>query len=181
MDRIYALQPPEPIPGSPDYTDPAQLDLPLKEAVDLDSPAAMPGAVDGFPPDFRRRVEAIIRDAYGYDAGPVEITLEPYFPPSDDELDASDGRLCRMRDHQTLSVVYDPGQQMWDSDEAAFQKIKGTVINTFRWLDVRDAYAAGPDPDAGDSLTKVQFWFTMYEKPQPVPQPVEVEGEDIPF
>lgn len=182
LQRIFDLKPPEPIPGSPEYTDPDQLELPIKEAFDPDDPEAMPGAVEGFPPDFRRRVEAIIHDAYGYDVGPIEITVIPYFPPSDEEIDASDGKLHRMRNHQTVAIVYDPGQEVYSADSEAFQKIRGTVINTFRWLDVRDAYAAGPNPDEGDSPTKVQFWFTMYEKPQPVPAPpADDEGEDVPF
>jgi len=140
-----------------------------------------PGAVEGFPPDFKRQVEAIINDAYDYGVGPIEITLTPYFPPSEEEIDASDGRLSRLRNHQTLAIIYDPGQEVRHAESEAFRKIKGAVINTFRWLDVKDAYAMGHREDSGEFTTQVEFWFTMYEKPKPAPPAPAVDDGDVPF
>lgn len=60
LDPILDLEPPEPEPGMPNYVDPRQMELPIKEALDVDSPEAMPDLFSGVPVELQRQVERIL-------------------------------------------------------------------------------------------------------------------------
>ena len=183
LHRIHDLTPPDPIPGSPDYLDPAQTELPIKEsAEDPDDPSAMSGLLSGIPIELEQRVKAVLADSvagYGYQVSDLKFELTPYVGHSEEDIDASDGRLFNLPPHQQLRIAYQTDPETgFDVQTWVFRKVREQVINTLRWYEVKGAHMINPQalnlPD-----NHVVLYFTLWpvKKTEPAPAP----GEEIPF
>lgn len=183
LHRIHDLKPPEPIPGSPAYVDPAQTELPLKEAVDPDDPAAMTGLMSGIPVELENRVKAILQDsseAHGYTFHDLTFQLDPYVPHSEEDIDASDGRLWNLPPHFNLRITYRTEPETnWEVQTWVFRKVREQVINTMRWYDLKGDHLINPQTwDLSEDY--VILYFTLWPKPEPKPE-AEPEPGEVPF
>lgn len=183
LHRIHELTVPEPIPGSPAYVDPAQTELPLKEAVDPDDPAAMTGMLSGIPVELEHRVKAILQDsseAHGYTFYDLTFQLDPYVGHSEEEIDASDGRLWNLPPHFNLRITYRTEPETnWEVQTWVFRKVREQVINTMRWYDLKGDHLINPQTwDLSEDY--VILYFTLWPKPEPKPEAQPEPGE-VPF
>jgi hypothetical protein len=157
------------------------------ESVDPDAPEAMSGLLSGVPAELESQVKAILQDsmeACDYTASGLNLRLEPYWPPSEEEVDASDGRLTVMPPHFNLYVTYQVAAgptysyDEWPSqDHMAYTKVRGAVINTMRWLVLGESFALNPNAlDLADDW--VVFVFILFPRPKLAPP---TPDEEIPF
>lgn len=157
------------------------------EALDPDAPEAMSGLLSGVPAELETQIKAILQDsmeAHDYTASGLNLRLEPYWPPSEEEVDASDGRLTAMPPHFNLYVTYQVAAgptysyDEWPSqDHMAYTKVRGAVINTMRWLVLGESFALNPNAlDLADDW--VVFVFILFPRPKLAPP---TPDEEIPF
>jgi hypothetical protein len=183
FDDLYELEAPDPQPGAPNYEDPNQLTLPMAEGVD--DPEAMPAMFSGVPVEFENRVKAILKDSmteYHYTIRDLKFELKPSQEYSDEDIDASDGRLYNRPVHRILLVSYLPEPPPdWGVEQWVFRKVRETAINVFKGQSVANDYILNPaslDEQLPEDL--VIFQFSLYDTPEHLlcPQPAP---EEVPF
>lgn len=179
LGRITELEPPDTVPGSPDYEDPNQLPLPMGEGID--DPEAMPDMLSGIPVELEHRVKAILRDSmaeHNYAIRDLKFELEPSREYSDEDIDASDGRLINYPAHHRLFISYLPEPVPdWGVTQWVFKKVRDTVVNMFKTKQVSHAYMVGADaPDEPEDL--VVFRYGLFDVIRPEPEP---DAEQVPF
>jgi hypothetical protein len=183
LQRIYDLTEPEPPPGAPNYEDPSQLTLPMAEGVD--DPEAMPAMFSGVPVEFENRVKAILKDStaeHHYTISGLKFELKPSQEHSEEDIDASDGRLYNRPPHRILLVSYLPEPPPdWGVEQWVFRKVRETAINVFKGQSVANDYILNPaslDEQLPQDL--VIFQFSLYDSPEHLlrPQPAP---EEVPF
>ena len=183
FDDLYELSAPDPPPGAPNYEDPSQLTLPMAEGVD--DPEAMPAMFSGVPVEFENRVKAILKDStaeHHYTISDLKFELKPSQEHSEEDIDASDGRLYNHPPHRILLVSYLPVPSPdWGVEQWVFRKVRETAINVFKGQSVANDYILNP-ASLGEQLPEdlVIFQFSLYDTPEHLlrPQPAP---EEVPF
>lgn len=187
LHRIYDLEPPDPIPGAPNYLDPAQGELPIPESLDdPDDPSAMPDLLSGIPIELERRVKAILADSmkeHSYTVENLKFELRPSQEYSQEEIDASDGRLYnRFSPHRILIISYQqvPVPEMYGAATYVFRKVREQVVNVFRDYVVGDSYLLYPQSELDASMEgMVYFQYMLF--PQPPTAELPPDEEETPF
>jgi len=138
--------------------------------------------LSGIPIELEQRVKAVLADSvagYGYQVSDLKFELTPYVGHSEEDIDASDGRLFNLPPHQQLRITYQTDPETgFDVQTWVFRKVREQVINTLRWYEVKGAHMINPQalnlPD-----NHVVLYFTLWpvKKTEPAPAP----GEEIPF
>ena len=137
-----------------------------QEALDPDDPEEnIPRLLTGVPLEFEQQVKAILRDsgeANGYTARDLKFQFEPSQQHSEEDIDASDGRLYnRYPAHQILLIIYrtEPHAD-WSATQKVFASVGRAVINTFQQHNVLDGHILNPvalEDELPDDLTIFQF------------------------
>ena len=150
---------------------------------DPDTPEAMPAMFSGVPVEFENQVKAILKDsseANGYKVRELKLTFDPSKEYSEEDIDASDGRLFNMcGPHLELLVSYiaepAPG---WTATQQVYTHIRASVVNNFKNYNLFNSYALNPEA-VGMPLETTLFLFRLLwanEKTTDLEPP-----EDIPF
>ena len=139
------------------------------EALDPDSPEAMGDSLlSGVRVEFENQVKAILKDsttAHQYTVRDLSIKLEPSQEYSEEDVDASDGRLYNRAPHLLLFVSYltEP-ERDWDVTMAVYKKVESAAVNVYREFSVTDGYVLNPISLA-DTLPEdlTIFRFSLYD------------------
>lgn len=148
------------------------------ESVDPDSPEAMPNMLSGVPVEFEQQVAAILKDSteqHGYTISDLTIKFETAAQYTDEEIDASDGRLYnRYGPHQRLEVSYVPVPGLdYTVYYDVYRKIRSAAINTFKNYDLIDGYTLNPTAyGLPEDLLMFQYILVWRLHP-PRPEPEE--------
>lgn len=148
---------------------------------DTDRPEAMPQMLSGIPVEFEKQVKHILTDSAelaGYQVRDLKLHFDSSPEYSEEEIDASDGRLYNNPTHQVLLVTYaaEPRPD-WSVAQEVFAKIKAAVVNTFRNFELGQNYMLNPESASLPEDFTI-FQFSLYPLPT-APQPGP--AEEIPF
>lgn len=159
------------------------------ESADLDSPEAMgDNLLSGVRVQFENQVKAILKDsteAHQYTVRDLTIKLLPSQEHSEEDIDASDGRLYnRLGPHSILIVSYLPvPAPAWETTQYAFQKIYGAATNVYQDFFLTDAHLLNPvalEGNLPEDMVIAQFHLFHRERHLPA-APTDDTGDEVPF
>ena len=153
---------------------------------DPDAPEAMPDMLSGVPVEFENQVKAILKDsseANGYKVNELKITFDPSKEHSEEDIDASDGRLYNVYGpHLELLISYvaepDPG---WTATQKVYTHIRASVVNSFKNYTLFHGYGVNPDVLDLPRDTIVFIFRLQWSKETQQEWPQYGGAEQIPF
>lgn len=181
LQRIFDLTAPDPIPGSENYEDPAQVTMKLEA---LDEP--QPHMFSGIPVELENRVKAVLADSmaeHDYAVQDLKLELLPSQEHSEEDIDASDGRLYNhFPAHRILLIRYRAVPfQDWSVTQHVFSKVREQVVNAFKDCEVVNEHIINPEtlpePESDDTMI---FQFRLLPV-DVLKAELERNDPDIPF